>query len=1143
MMPAYRNMDSYPYQRNQTPFPHCYHPGIEAIPPQIKVDSSKSPFSYEQFCPFPHSYGHPIPVNFCCGHNNFPGYYSYRPSYPHAPAPSPSPMYYSGGYPSYGEPFFVPYSPQPHYTMELPKYEYDKCMPRDYHCCGCLNHPCHQKEGKSVKIEEQEPNGGKKMDDALAPVQLKNYHPYPFIWIPPEYTSTPLDMKGVPNMVHDGDGRRNSNWETDSNRRESEDGRMNQKHQSEDKRLEFPFPIIWMPYHNKQEEGGRTNNQERTSAPKCIEEAPHTFKSVPVNSCADEVVTNGTRSNQVESTNTSGSDVIEKVTNKRSIPVKQMELHDQGKNDSEGNDKRERSIPVNQMEDNVTKNDSYTSGQSHSMSTSPRKTSKLPPVCLRVSPLPRKKNGNGSSRSPSPPASKKHSQATDGETSRTPSSGMNDKAQPDLNLQSALNAGEKVKPKERTIQVSENKSSENKGADCKDECQSQINLNMPSGASIGTRESHTNGDQCKTEDKKAEKGTENMTEEATEAREVRDISKPNDEGPKEGRVLLDADAAVLIQAAFRGYQVRKWEPLKKLKQIAEVSKEVNDVRDRIQAFEGSSDLQNNDKQRIAIGETIMRLLLKLDTIQGLHLSLRETRKSLARELTSLQERLDSVMAKKPQQQEQQEGKVAVPGEDSSEGISDGGHDTLEKCQDGVNSVHANDGGSESQPPVDPASNEGTDPIVPPNGLVNEDISQVVTVDALNATSDLSETDKIAEVNDIPIEVENLDMTAWKELPVEAIDEDIIDISSGKDEQNEKGRVEAQITGSTTMMMDRSLPAMVDDAAHDELDSKIHPMKELPGGLLGQDMATSEFETNTSKGEVQAEDVECSAELPVGLLDEDTAESELEKHDETKTYKPTEEGECNADEKTSSSTDDTAKETQREQPLLDEKEEVQSSGESDGWVKIQFQKEDELKGDAPLDIEVGCKSEEEMRNDTKLPSLTTQVNGHELGNGDVSLEANDVNNILPEPMEFVPINDSQKEQEPEEKFAQWETQVDGEDMVTERAISADNKDSQTLTREKTEVFAAPPALKELQLPDAEHDGGLNVDTKLLEENVKLRKMMEKLLEAGNEQLSVISELTGRVKELEKKLGRSKNRRVRTKRYRPATSKMSCMKSSN
>lgn len=151
----------------------------------------------------------------------------------------------------------------------------------------------------------------------------------------------------------------------------------------------------------------------------------------------------------------------------------------------------------------------------------------------------------------------------------------------------------------------------------------------------------------------------------------------------------------MIQTVYRGYLVRKSEPLKKLRQIDEVSKEVTYVKDRIEAFGGSSNLQTDDKEKLAIGETIMRLLLKLDTIQGVHPSLREIRKSLARELVTLQEKLDSITVKNPPQkqmqeldakkhleislqnvqneehnQEQQEEKVASQ-KDSYEGISDG----------------------------------------------------------------------------------------------------------------------------------------------------------------------------------------------------------------------------------------------------------------------------------------------------------------------------------------------------------------------------------------------------------------------------------------------------------------------------------------
>nr|ACU20570.1 unknown [Glycine max] len=176
----------------------------------------------------------------------------------------------------------------------------------------------------------------------------------------------------------------------------------------------------------------------------------------------------------------------------------------------------------------------------------------------------------------------------------------------------------------------------------------------------------------------------------------------------------------------------------------------------------------------------------------------------------------------------------------------------------------------------------------------------------------------------------------------------------------------------------------------------------------------------------------------------------------------------------------------------------------------------------MDIRVECKSGEEAGTDTKLLPLTTQVSDNEPENEDVFSEANYVNNKLTEPMEFVPSNDTQKEETPE--------------MVAEEVIIPDDKDTENLAKEKTEVSAEPPP--------ALQDRGLNGDSKLLEENEKLREMMKKLLEAGNEQLSVISDLTVRVRDLEKKLARRRSKRVKTKQYRPAASKMSTheMKSS-
>lgn len=524
MIPVYRNMDSYPFHRNQIPFPHYYHPTMEPVPP--------SPFSYEQPWPYASSYA----PHFC---------YTHIPCYPpHVPCPSP--MFCPGGGPA----FFGPYSPQSHYGMEVPRYEYDKYMPKDHHCCGCTNHSCNQKEERNVSIEEQKPNvGGKKENDGM---EFRNF-PYPLVWVPPEYYGNrqvkvpagmdeqdrmthdkkptgaedinpevqraveprfsngwlPFDVKGVPNMVKK---------EADDNVKEYGNGKMDQKHLSEQqKRSEFPFPLIWFPSYNNQHDGGRANNQK--TAQEGVEEVPRTFKSVPVKSCSNEGVAKRTNSN----------DVTEKVINQRNIPVKQIESN-HVKNNSMESENKEMNVP----EENVAKKDSK------QRSPSPNKGPKLPPVCLRVDPLPRKKNGNGKSRSLSPSVLRKHSKGIACETSNTPSDSISDKTE----LCS-------------TIQVSQDKT----------------NANMAANTSV------------------------------------------HEGGKEERRVLSDVDAAVVIQTVYRGYLVRKSEPLKKLRQIAEVSKEVTYVKDRIEAFEDSSNLQIDDKEKLAIGETIMRLLLKLDTIQ------------------------------------------------------------------------------------------------------------------------------------------------------------------------------------------------------------------------------------------------------------------------------------------------------------------------------------------------------------------------------------------------------------------------------------------------------------------------------------------------------------------------------------------------
>ncbi|MCI18857.1 BAG family molecular chaperone regulator 6-like, partial [Trifolium medium] len=109
------------------------------------------------------------------------------------------------------------------------------------------------------------------------------------------------------------------------------------------------------------------------STPERVEEVPHTFKSFPVKS--PDVAT---KSIDVVSKDRNASDVTEKVSNQRNIPVKQIEPS-YVKNDSKSkvSEKRE----VNVSAENMTKKDSHSIYKRRSASQP--KQSKLPPVCLR----------------------------------------------------------------------------------------------------------------------------------------------------------------------------------------------------------------------------------------------------------------------------------------------------------------------------------------------------------------------------------------------------------------------------------------------------------------------------------------------------------------------------------------------------------------------------------------------------------------------------------------------------------------------------------------------------------------------------------------------------------------------------------------
>ncbi|GLJ47447.1 hypothetical protein SUGI_1001360 [Cryptomeria japonica] len=119
--------------------------------------------------------------------------------------------------------------------------------------------------------------------------------------------------------------------------------------------------------------------------------------------------------------------------------------------------------------------------------------------------------------------------------------------------------------------------------------------------------------------------------------------------PKKVPAMDENAAAVKIQAAFRGFCVRKPRPLNKLRVIMKTKAEVAEIRRRVNDEHVVELIRRDEKERLKITEGIMSLLLRLDEIQGVIPFVRESRKAVIRELVNLQETVDNILAAKSRQ--------------------------------------------------------------------------------------------------------------------------------------------------------------------------------------------------------------------------------------------------------------------------------------------------------------------------------------------------------------------------------------------------------------------------------------------------------------------------------------------------------------
>lgn len=626
-----------------------YGPGFGHVSPRMKMDTAKAPVNCESF-PCYGSYGCPYPMPYHgCYHNQIPDYHGYGFQYPHY-APPP-PVYYNGSYPPFPGSNPFQYFPSPHYSVVDPRFEYDKKGPGDHHCCGCPNHSCKQKENKNVKIEEQTFDDEKDNVASLVPPELKN-QPYPVLWIPPGYkrneegeqTVIP-DSKKVSSFDEEARGSLKpcaqepgvwNGWlPIDLDRLNSlvqgRDGKGIEHQQNGDSKSSCP--VDCMPSYPEQKDKLEPINADQKS-----NWDPSQYRIFPLKlienqdekSMPEGDVKKIENSSSEDAPKTGDKNVVKKI-----IPVKQIDQYEEKAHSKNGQTEENRESEVQKNHSEMPLKLTDKNGGKKDLENNPNaqsslsKASKLPPICLRVDPLPSRRTKGGSSRSPSPPANITKSEILSHDKSLQENNQRDMQSSADSDL-SRLQSRKKVKD----IEVIDSSLGENKvETQKKDLSQSPVNASagdsqerVSSGCQeekgVKSDQEFSVGDGVKNVDKLSEKKMkDDITTEAqsgvVKCETVTEGAKKSEQAGTSGapnQKFSEAEAAVIIQSMYRGFEVRRWEPLKKLKEIARIEGELNKVRLDVQNLV-SSGSGKIDKQKIVIGETIMNLLLQLDTMQ------------------------------------------------------------------------------------------------------------------------------------------------------------------------------------------------------------------------------------------------------------------------------------------------------------------------------------------------------------------------------------------------------------------------------------------------------------------------------------------------------------------------------------------------
>ncbi|KAG9448354.1 hypothetical protein H6P81_014482 [Aristolochia fimbriata] len=1133
-------------QRNYMFSPYNHYP---SNPHQMKMESPRIPMHVEPSF-YSGNYCYPSPgCHGCCNYDyHSPGYYAFRPPFPHISSP---PMYHYGSHCSYPESYPAYFAP-PHYSPEVPRYEYDKKTVRG-HCCGCPNHTCnHQKVDNTMKIEEppevklhegeaQKP-GVELKDSEHTSTKLQNY-PYPIVWMPPDYRKDKETQKSSIAKPQTG-----NEWSpVDMNDRYLKQGgeeKRDQHLQNEQNVNSFPFPLIWMPGYGMPQDV----RKESSVTPRATEEPQRNIKIIPLKFHESDDHRDKPRHNREEDTGQGQSEMPNEEIKPKDVFVKNAKGESNSHTGVAEKGIKTKNIPVKQLDDNEVKS---LEAEVKKQPTSPGKVSKLPPICLRVDPLPKKKkSGSGSSRSPSPPASR-------------------DKAEQAMSTESSEDKHKVHAEQNETTLVEAHSKKHHQDKRQSEEAQKKI---------IEVMNLFPSTDDGRKQIPATDFGTStlNGAEDDKRSGEMKQ-NKLIEKDMKKDKVLSGTDAATRIQSAYRGYEARKWEPLKKLRQIMRVRLQMEDIRNRIKELETSTWSEHDQKEKIVISEMIMSLLLQLDTIQGLHPSVREVRKVVARELTCLQEKLDSLSALAAASKTRIS--VSIPDEKPA---NEHGLDTNEST------LH-------TSPLEEEMRSDSEEPTLFTSPLEGEIASDSSLIPDINMEKPLLD-DRLhleksqEDIAEIPV-VNNREILSEAMEPELPVCENIMSLPSRIDEssQSEEKSVQSQLTKESSEQspgVDTTHVAPLVSVSKEEsgdLGQNDH-QEETPTreGIRNDDHLIDNLGRQVSK---QEHDVEMPDEEEALLVK--TAEKESEGIAISKSH-PDVDDIGSGEYKDTSSTSQIATEESDPQILFNSMVDVKSDcvklpaiGESDSGV---VEKAEMVEAGGKQDTDLitreqpgleGCSGEDylQVSSNEQMTSnggcLDTLSNADSLVMGSPdSLHSESVgdteDDTVAGSMDRVDVGTSEKTEEAVGENSQLAEANAGveEDVLHVSSVEKHEPDAVLLE----EYFTQPGSVKfesnadglsgerDNSEPSKEEEAVLSVEEKggdavpsvkmllkgsgsVVDENEKLRELVEKLITAGQEQLKTISDLSGRVRDLERQLSK-KRKKVKVRRPRHGGSSTLC-----